>query len=442
MELFFGAFILIFLIRCAGLVFNNFAETVFLKRFGVSYLPLLYIINPIITIFLLGKLATMKHDISAYGRLLLILGSCAVISAGMWGMLFFEITMLYPLLMIMRVQFEIVLSVFFWNLGNDLFNFHQSKRLFPLLAAGGVFGDIGGNLLTILFSSTASIDHLMLVYGAVLIFALLITRYLGERFPLQVVSLVSRSSDKYKAGLLSRLRSFRPLMKKSSLIVVMVFLTFFANIVLPIMNYQFNVVVDQRFTGEDSMIFFFGSFRGVMNGVSLILLFFSNRFYGRWGIHTALLFHPLNYLLVFLGFLFRFDLVSAMYARFSTNVIRTTFNQPVNNMIIGIFPDEYREKIRPFLRGIVARAGLITGALLVFMTTAVIPASCLSYIALPFVLCWIATVVFLKWKYSSLIIQLLSSDTLDLKSIEAHVVRKIFYKKPIRRKLVEVLFWS
>ena len=437
MGLFFGAVALIFLIRCSGLIFNNFAETAFLKRFGVTWLPVLYIVNPMITLFLLERLSSVKPNLSAYRRLFFLLTACAVGAVFLWVLLFLNTRMLYPLLFVMKVQFETLLSVFFWNLGNELFNFHQSKRLFPLITIGGVLGDMGGNLVTVGFSSALAINHLLLLYAAVLMVAAFMTKYLGDRFPLQVVPGAAPYSRSKKSTFLSRMTGIRPLMKKSTLVTIMVGLTFFANVVLPVMNYQFNVAVDQHFGGENAMIVFFGIFRGAMNGVSIFLLFFSGRFYGRWGIPVALLFHPVNYLLVFLGFLFRFDIISAMYARFSTNVVRTTFNQPVNNMLIGIFPDAYRSRIRPFLRGIVARAGLITGSCLILLTTTVLPAHFLSIVALPFVLAWIATVIYLKWKYSTLIIRLLASDFLDLRSTESHVVQKLFEEKRIQDKLLE-----
>ncbi|GAB6143727.1 cyclic nucleotide-binding domain-containing protein [Desulfocicer niacini] len=437
MGLFFGAVTLIFLIRCAGLIFNNFAETAFLKRFGVSWLPVLYIANPMITLFLLEKLSSIKPHLSAYTRLSFLLMGCGITAFFLWLLLFLEGRFLYPLLFVMKVQFETLLSVFFWNLGNELFNFHQSKRLFPLITIGGVLGDMGGNLLTVGFSKAVAINHLVLMYGTVLLSAACITRYLGGRFPLQVVPGVSKSSEKKTSTFLKRIAGIGPLMKKSTLVLVMVGLTFFANVVLPIMNYQFNVAVDHSFGAENAMIVFFGTFRGAMNAVSILLLFFSGRFYGKWGIPVALLFHPVNYFLVFLGFLFRFDLVSAMYARFSTNVVRTTFNQPVNNMLIGIFPDAYRSKIRPFLRGVVARAGLITGSCLILLTTTVLPPHYLSLVAFPFIFAWIATVIFLKFKYATLIIRLLASDVLDLRITEAHVVKKLFQDRRIQDQLLE-----
>ncbi len=216
MGLFFGAVTLIFLIRCAGLIFNNFAETAFLKRFGVSWLPVLYIANPMITLFLLEKLSSIKPHLSAYTRLSFLLMGCGITAFFLWLLLFLEGRFLYPLLFVMKVQFETLLSVFFWNLGNELFNFHQSKRLFPFITIGGVLGDMGGNLLTVGFSKAVAINHLVLMYGTVLLVAACITRYLGSRYPLQVVPGVSKSPEKKNSTFLKRIAGIGPLMKKST----------------------------------------------------------------------------------------------------------------------------------------------------------------------------------------------------------------------------------
>ena len=47
---------LLFLIRTSNIIFNNFGETVFLKRFGVEYLPTVYMINAIVTFFIMGAI--------------------------------------------------------------------------------------------------------------------------------------------------------------------------------------------------------------------------------------------------------------------------------------------------------------------------------------------------------------------------------------------------
>ena len=127
-------------------------------------------------------------------------------------------------------------------------------------------------------------------------------------------------------------------------------MTLLPNIVIPLLNYQFNFAVNEAFASEAGMVQFFGYFRGVINIISLILLFFMGRIYSRWGLPVVLMFHPMNYFIVFTAFFVNLSVISAMYARLSTNIIRTTMNAPAVDILMGLLPFSYLNTIRPFLR--------------------------------------------------------------------------------------------
>ena len=436
-RLFVWSALLIFLIRCAGLLFNNFSETAFLKRFGVEFLPVIYIVNPIVTLVILAKLSNLMNRVSGYRILGWCLVFCGLAASSFRVLIPLESGIIYPVLFVMKVQFETILGILFWNLANDLFNLRQSKRLFPLITAGGVTGDICGSVFTPFLAQAVSINNLVLVYGLISVFAAVLVFRMQAAFPAVLVS--GRKGEKKKQGetLLQQFAGMRRLMKSSALVTVLVLLTFFANVVLPVMNYQFNFAVDSYFATETQMITFFGYFRAVMNAASLGLLFYSGRFYGKFGLPVALIFHPANYIFVFLAFLFRFDVFSAMYARFSTNVFRTVFNKPVNNILIGIFPESYRSRVRPFLRGTVARIALVGGSLLILATEGLFHPKYLSIAVLPFVAGWILTALYLKRNYAAILSNLLSKNMIDLRSMEADVLKRVFRSESIREELVE-----
>ncbi len=72
--------------------------------------------------------------------------------------------LVYPLLFMLKSQYEVLLALLFWNLANDLFNTRQSKRLFPLITAGGIIGQILGSFSTPHMVDAISIDNLLFVY--------------------------------------------------------------------------------------------------------------------------------------------------------------------------------------------------------------------------------------------------------------------------------------
>ena len=231
-------------------------------------------------------------------------------------------------------------------------------------------------------------------------------------------------------------------MKESTLVKILVLLTLMPNVVIPIMNYLFNFAIDQTFATEGGMIKFFGYFRGSLNVISFIILLFVGKIYGRWGLPLALMFHPFNYILAFLAFLLKFDIFSAMYARISTNVLRTTINNPARAVLMGLFPVSYRAVIRPFLRGTIVRIGILTGSGIIMLSEGWLHPRYLSIIACLFVAAWIGTTFWLKKGYSRILLDLISRNMIDLKSLEERDVSHLFLDKKVRSQLVEAFLSS
>jgi ATP/ADP translocase len=283
---------------------------------------------------------------------------CGVSVAGIRLIIPLGYDLVYPLLFMLKAQYEVLLALLFWNLANDLFNTRQSKRLFPLITAGGIIGQILGSFSTPRMVTTFTIDNLLLVYLAITLIGAVVVKRMGSRFPALLFSSKTSDQGPSRNNFIGEIKRIIPLMRSSPLINLMILLTFVPNVVIPIMNYQFNYAVNEQFGSETALIQFFAYFRGVLNTVSLFILFFVGRIYGRWGIPVALMFHPFNYMFVFLAFLLRFDALTAMYARMSSNIIRSTINIPAMAVITGLFPTSYRKMVRPFLRGTVVRIAL------------------------------------------------------------------------------------
>lgn len=55
--------LLLFLLSGSSIILSNFAETAFLKRFGIKYLPLIYMLNAAITFVIMGLLAGVMAQI-------------------------------------------------------------------------------------------------------------------------------------------------------------------------------------------------------------------------------------------------------------------------------------------------------------------------------------------------------------------------------------------
>jgi len=435
--LFLWAATLLFLIRSSNIVFNNFAETAFLKRYGVEYLPIVYMVNSVTTFLIMGVMTGIMGRLPGTRVLTYLFLFCGTSVAGLRFVIPLGFDLLYPALFVLKSQYEVLLGLVFWNLANDLFNTRQSKRLFPLITAGGVLGGIIGSFGTPFLVKAVSLDNLMFVYLFTTGVGAVAVKRMGTLFPTLLLSEKKAKKKKSKFAVIDEFKKVVPMIRESLLIKVLIFLTLLPNVVIPIINYQFNFAIDQMFPTENGMIRFFGYFRGALNVISLIILLFVGRIYGRWGLPIALMFHPFNYMLAFIAFLLRFDIFSAMYARISTNVLRTTINNPARAVLMGLVPPAYRTVVRPFLRGTVVRIGVLAGAGIIMVSEGFLHPRYLSVAACLCVGGWIFATFILKKGYSKILLDLISGNMLDLRSMEEMDVGQVFSDKKMLSELVQ-----
>ncbi len=428
---------LLFIIRSSGIILNNYAETAFLKRYGVEYLPIVNMLNAIFTFVITGFLTAFMGKLPGARLLTYVFIFCGISVTLIRILIPFGFELLYPLLFMLKSQFELLQAMLFWNICNDIFNTRQSKRLFPLLTAGGVIGLILGSFGTPYFARLFQMDNLLYLYLCTTLLGAGIVQAMGRSYPSLIFSEKKETKGKKKASMIQEFKDVLPLIKDSVLIKIVLVLTFMPNVVIPIMNYQFNYAVNDQFASEASMIQFFGYFRGGLYTISLFILLFVGRIYGKWGLPVALMFHPFNYMIAFFAFLFRFDFFSAMYARMSTNIIRTTINVPAGSILIGLFPASYRGMIRPFLRGTVVRLALFVGSSLILISGNFFHPKYLSLVAMPFMLIWLAAPFVLKSKYPKILMDLISNNLLDIKSMAQEELGQIFKGDKILPQLKE-----
>jgi HEAT repeat protein len=441
-RLFLWTFFLYFLVTGSNVILNNYAETAFLKRYGVEYLPIVYMLNSIALFIIMGALTGIMVRVPGARILSYLFVFCGVSVAGIRFLIPFNIDLIYPVLFMLKAQYEALLGLLFWNLANDLFNTRQSKRLFSLITAGGVIGSIIGSFGTPFLAKAITLDNLLLFYLAITLVGAMLVKRMGKEYPTLLFSDKKNKKSKTRRNLITEFKNILPLMKESSLIKILILLTFLPNIIIPILNYQFNYAVNAQFATESGLIQFFGYFRGFLNIGSLIILLFVGRIYGRWGLPVALMFHPANYIFAFLAFLLKFDIFSAVYARVSTMILRTTINNPARNILMGLIPDSLRSVLRPFLRGTVVRVGLLLGSGMILISEKFFNPRYLSIVAIPFAVAWLAAAFALKRGYPKILLDLVSKDMLDLKALGETDMEQVFSGKEINSQLLQAFLDS
>ena len=406
---------ILYLITASNVLFNNFAETAFLKRFGVDSLPNVILVNTISAIVVMSLIGRLLQRFPGQTVLRWVLVFCTLSVALTRIAIPLEIKFLYPVVYVMKTQYEILLTFLFWNLTNQIFSARQSKRLFPLMVSGGILGGLCGSFSTLGFVRLGAVDNVLLAYIAgTLTAAFLVGRLVRSTTP-QTVKANGSPKAKTQPLFFSGLHKALPVMRRSELVRWLVLLTLIPNMIPPLLTYQISFAVDMTYTNEASMLSFFGLYRAAQLLLALILSLFASRIYNRFGLSGGLLIHPFNHLLIFFAFMLQFDIFTVVYAGISVGVLRQAIQTPGRQALNGVLPDEQRVILLPFLKGAVVRLGALIGATFVVVCQAGYFAICqfplhpqnLAPIGLSFTVLWILVALQIKKRYPELVLETL-----------------------------------
>ncbi|ORJ60484.1 Npt1/Npt2 family nucleotide transporter [Geothermobacter hydrogeniphilus] len=415
LQVFVLATLALLCITASNVLFGNYAETTFLKRFGVHFLPTMILINAVVTFFVMSRVGRWLTRMSGQTLLSRTLVFCALSAALVRLMVPLGWPLLYPLVYVMKSQYELLLVFLFWNLANQVFSTRQSKRMFPLMVSGGLVGGIGGSVATPLVARLGSVDNILWVYlGGVLSATVLIrlmTRTVRAAAGAEKVS----GKEHGRSSLFAGMRQALPVMRRSHLARWLVLLALIPNILIPLLNYQVSFAVDMTYANESTMLGFYSFYRGAQFVLALLVSLFAGRIYARFGLSGGLLVHPFNYLLIFVGFMLQFDIFTAVYAGISSGVIRRAIQTPARAALNGLFSDEQRVALMPFLRGVVVRVGILIGAVFVLICQSGYFVVCrfplhpqnLAPFGFGFALLWLMVALRMKKHYPELVLETL-----------------------------------
>ncbi|MCB2148416.1 MAG: cyclic nucleotide-binding domain-containing protein [Deltaproteobacteria bacterium] len=402
----------------SSIMINNVAQTTFLKRFGVQALPAVFLGEALITFFVAGLVSMLMEryrSLRVFSGLLIFYGVSAGLLRTLLGA---DSRWVYPVLYILKTQAVSILPILFWDILGDLFTTQQSKRLYTLVTAGGVVGTAAGSLLTRSVAGWIGTENILLLFTAGMGLAALLNTLMDRvaGTPVQPHSPVASAKESGTYGRM--VRDFIACTKQYALLRYMIILLAIPNMLLPIMDYQFNVLVDRHFVSEATTLHFFGIYRGVSNTVIFLCLLVSSRLISAWGIPTSMLFHPANYVLAFTGILLRFDILAGVYAKFTTEVLKTVLNNPARSVLYNFFPAQFRSMVRVMLRGGVIRLSDFAGSSLLILVSGTISPRLLSIIAIPLGIVWVATSFRLRRAYPAILVQSLSEQQIDLEPMD------------------------
>jgi len=343
---------------------NTGVEALFFARFGVEFLPYMYMALGVLSFFITMGITALLGRVRPERLYMVLPLVMAVVLVGGWALLFTKLNLLYPALWLGMSVLNSLIGLVSWGLASMMCDTRQSKRLFPLFNTGSILGLVLGGFGTSLLVKWIGTENLILVMSGAMLVAFGLGRaLLGQRAKQEIRS---RRVGRSQPGILTEMQKGYQYVRRSELmrlvsVSAILFSVLFFSIALP-----FSKAATVQFVDEDALASFLGTFNALSTGGAFLAsLFLANRLFARFGIMPMILLFPIIYLIGF-GTL-------AVYEVFAVIVIfrfiKMLWMQGVAvsawQTMFNTVPSERRDQVRAFISGVPAQAGtFIAGAVL------------------------------------------------------------------------------
>jgi HEAT repeat protein len=340
-------------------------ETLFFTRYGVQYLPYMYLPLGIISLLTSLGITALLGRVRRETLYIFIPIGIAVLTVIAWMALFSTWLLVYPILWLGKEVINSLLSLVTWGMAGTVCDARQSKRLFPLFNAGRILGAVIGGVATGLLVNKIGTQNLLLVWAVMLLISFVLTRsLLHGRIPAEPIIQIRRKQkqssffQEMKQGYQFALRS--SLMRWVSLAAILF------SILYRCIDFPFSMSATMHLAGdENALAAFLGLFSGLSTAAAFLAsLFIANRLYARIGIMNAVLALPIIYLVGFSGLVFSNTFALIITFRFIQMLWLSGIADPAYQAVFNVIPSARRDQVRAFVGGIPEQAGTFLAGLI------------------------------------------------------------------------------
>jgi len=365
-----------FLVSAGGSIGSSAIEALLFSRQGTSGLPILYMALGTTTFVVsLGMTAVFGRfgRVRVYRALPLVLAGSL---ASQRLVLVFDIAWTYAVFWLLMFVEGTLQGMLTWGTAAIVCDTRQAKRLFPVFAAGGIFGGVVGGFATRPLADLFGTENLLAVWSGALVLAFLVVHVLLSRHAVARAATGTSLLDDVQAGY--RYVRSSPLWRAVSAATV-IFAVLYFSIAFP-----FSKAVTVAYPDAKELAGFFGIFSGAATGVAFLAsLFLANRIFARIGIMTAILVFPLLYAVGFTLLLVAQTAFSAIVAfRFAQLVYLQGVASPAYESVFNVIPTERRDQVRAFVSGVPDQAGIVIAGAVLLIGDRALEASQLAAIGL------------------------------------------------------------
>ena len=399
--------------------YNGLAVALFVSRLPASAVPFAFIlpaISIVLTLLLYNRLSSrlwLPHLAAGSSVVLLLMGLLfRLLLATGYGRSF---PVLAGLFLYCETSASLVI-VQFWTFAGQIFNPREARRLFGLIAVGGILSNVVAGLALAALVQFIGVENLLfIVVGALAVCTVCATALSRHVRPPDAPRHLSpepaRSSQ--RQSLFQDLRAIR----RSPLLLAIAGLTVLLSLLINTGGYQFLLVTQIAYAGRSQdLTVFLGAFAFWTGLAALgVQLYLTGRVMTRFGIFTALLFYPLGMALTgVFGLLTGGALWAMTLNRAADPVFRRTINDSALNTLYLPAPPDLRQRAKPLLEGTYALSFGLAGV--VFLLMRWVPGW--TYVdwsvpVLVLAVCWIVLLFWGRRQYVTALAESVSRRRLD-----------------------------
>lgn len=335
-------------------------ETIFFARFGVDYLPYMFIglgITSMLTSFLITAALGRIPKRILYTAIPILI---ALILVGARFALLTKLNWLYPTLWLGKEVLNSLINLVIWGVAGTVCDTRQAKRLFPLFNASKILGQVIGGFATGVFVNFIGTENLLIVWALALLLAFLFSRALLAHQQLEATP--QRRSKRKQPTLAEEMQRGFQYVRTSKLMTWISISTIFFSILYFSISLPFSRAATEHYANEAALASFLGLFNGTSTAVAFLAsLLIANRLFARFGIMLCVLAFPVIYLVGFGALAVTPFFAIIVTFRFVQMLWLSGIADPAWQTMFNVVPPEKRDQVRTFIGGVPEQFGTFLG---------------------------------------------------------------------------------
>jgi len=412
-------FFYLFLTIASLLIVKPIRNSLIISESGVDKLPYAFILvaitSAIFTIFYTRL--TRRYKLYSLIKLNLFLSITIVLISRL--VLFFDLHIeIYSYFFYVWVAvFGLITTMQFWLLANYLFHARQAKRLFSILAAGGIAGGIFGGYLTRYLAHHIGTDNLLFVCVLFLLICVFIIQSISQTIR-QTAD--EHGSKKPKSKLKEERQNPFKLIFNSTYLLLIALLIGISVIVANLVDFQFNEIASRKFSNPDELTAFFGFWLSNLSVISLIIqMFFTSRILRSIGVGASLYFLPVGIFVGAIAVLFSPVLWAAILIKVNEGCTKQSINKSGLELLSIPIPDKVKEQTKVVLDVFTDNLATGIGGILLIVLTSFfhLGTKYISILIIAFILLWLFIIFLLKKEYIDAFKKAIETRSIDLENL-------------------------